>query len=243
MAISSIDDNTSAISSDAFTMGVCTNDTTHTNCSPSQSYRGYPGQKISVVGLDLYGNVSPSIAVLYTVDFDTSSGMLLSLQCNQKTCYDYVVQSKCPLGFVLNDTSETCMCNQFLLEANLVCSINNLTVLKLGSQWVGSISNSVVVYDSCPYDYCAPSPISVSLSSSDDQCNDNRGGVLCGACIGGRSAMFGTSRCMSCSNYHIFHLVTCAVMGVALITTLLVLNITVSSGTINGLIFYANVIG
>ena len=42
---------------------------------------------------------------------------------------------------------------------------------------------------------------------------------------------------------YILHLATFAVLGVALVATLLVLNITVSSGTINGLVFYANIIG
>ena len=232
-AISTIDNNISAIASDAFTMCVCKDNTASPDCNLNQSYSGYPGQTISIVGLDLYGSISPSMVVSYTVDFDSSAAMLLSLQCNQNACYDYVVQSnlddktlcmltqsaisqskilqplcihfkvfECPLGFVLNDTSKTCSCNQFLLGANLSCSINNLTVLKSGRQWVGSISNILVAYDSCPYDYCIPSPISMSLNAPDDQCNYYRGGILCGYCLEGLSAMFGSSRCSKCSNYY-----------------------------------------
>ena len=54
--------------------------------------------------------------------------------------------------------------------------------------------------------------------------------------------MLGTSNCKKCSNRWLLLLLPLGLAGVALVVCLMVLNLTVSMGTINGLIFYANIV-
>ena len=66
--------------------------------------------------------------------------------------------------------------------------------------------------------------------------------MLCGACADGLSVMLGTNECGECSWLSILLLLVFAVFGILLVILLLVLNLTVSVGAINGLIFYANIV-
>ena len=76
----------------------------------------------------------------------------------------------------------------------------------------------------------------------DAQCNYNRSGLLCGKCKKGFSLVFGSSKCIKCSNSNISLLISFALAGIVLVVFLLVLKLTVAVGTINGLIFYANIV-
>ena len=75
-----------------------------------------------------------------------------------------------------------------------------------------------------------------------EQCAFDRYGTLCGSCREGFSQVFGTSRCLECSNKHLSLLIPFSLAGIALVAFLFALNLTVSVGTINGLIFYANIL-
>ena len=113
--------------------------------------------------------------------------------------------------------------------------------------WIG-LSNSTngtgfVIHDR-PFDYCVQKPVNISLSSSDSaekQCTYNRTGSLCGTCKE-LSLVFGSSRCQECSRYYIFLFIPFALAGIALVAFILLLNMTVATGTIHGLIFYANIL-
>ena len=54
--------------------------------------------------------------------------------------------------------------------------------------------------------------------------------------------IFGSSRCKECSDNYISLLTPFALAGIALVTFILLLNMTVATGTIYGLIFYANIL-
>ena len=74
------------------------------------------------------------------------------------------------------------------------------------------------------------------------QCN--RAGLLCGACKEGYSLALGTSQCKQCTNNnHLALLVPFAVMGIALVFLLLICKLTMATGTLSGLVFYANIVG
>ena len=113
--------------------------------------------------------------------------------------------------------------------------------------WIG-LSNSTnetgfVIHD-CPFDYCVKKPENISLSSpdsADKQCAYNRTGSLCGMCQD-LSLVFGSSRCEECSSYYIFLFIPFALAGIALVAFILLFNMTVATGTIHGLIFYANIL-
>ena len=76
----------------------------------------------------------------------------------------------------------------------------------------------------------------------DAQCNYERSGLLCGKCKKGFSLVFGSSKCIKCSNSYLSLLIAFALAGIVLVVFLLVLKLTVAVGTINGLIFYANIV-
>ena len=54
--------------------------------------------------------------------------------------------------------------------------------------------------------------------------------------------MLGSNQCGQCTNYYIALIISLAVAGIALIAFIIALNLTVSVGTLNGLIFYANIV-
>jgi len=124
------------------------------------------------------------------------------------------------------------------------CDINTTLIHHPPSMWIGiySTDNTIAVHRNCPFDHCKPGKTHVNLSNPDEQCNSNHAGVLCGGCQPGLSLTLGTSQCLQCSNIYLLLLIPFALAGVALVLFLLKCNLTVSLGTINGLMFYANIV-
>jgi hypothetical protein len=124
------------------------------------------------------------------------------------------------------------------------CNFTIYTVNRHAQQWIGVVDNTriIVVHQHCPYDYCKPYALSLNLSVPDDQCSSYRSGILCGACQPGYSQVLGTSNCKKCSNVWILLTLIFALAGGLLVAGLVLFNLTVSMGTINGLIFYANIV-
>ena len=163
-----------------------------------------------------------------------------------------VALQKCPLGFLFSSGSKTCLCLQSInLHSGVQCDYSTYLISKTKHKWISatyehnnSQHHGVIIYDQCPYDYCqTQNPLSFHLEFPDDQCAFNRSGVLCGACQTNFSHVLGTSRCLKCSNLPLLAVIPGVLFaGVALIIFLMLFNLTVSVGTINGLIFYANII-
>ena len=154
----------------------------------------------------------------------------------------------CPLGFMLSDQPAKCVCHTTLQQHNITCNIDDQTVHREGTVWVnasfaGNESNGVVVHHHCPYGYCNLEELDIRLDFPDTQCNFNHSGILCGGCRPGLSLTLGTSQCLRCSNKYIALLIPFAIAGIVLVAFIKLLNLTVSEGTLNGLIFYANIIG
>ena len=150
----------------------------------------------------------------------------------------------CPLGFELRDNSSTCDCIDYLTRNGITCNIMDQTVHRTAFMWIGNDSNgSIVVHHNCPFDYCNQTVSDFSLYKQEEQCSFNRTGVLCGACQPGYSLVLGTSLCSTeCSNIYLLLLLPILMAGLVLVALLLKCNLTVSTGTINGLIFYTNII-
>ena len=147
-------------------------------------------------------------------------------------------------GFMLDGSSEVCECAQPLRERNMTCDIDTKVITRLPPYWLSNYSNHLLLHDNCPYDYCKPMvvPIIMTEPNISDQCAFDRYGTLCGSCREGWSQVFGTSRCLKCTNIYVLYILLFAVAGIALVVTLLVFNLTVSVGAINGLVFYANIV-
>ena len=156
----------------------------------------------------------------------------------------------CPLGFVLNKVEGICECDSTLSSSTLSissCNINDQTILRPANSWIVGKTNidhlySYQVSQRCPLDYCLPHPSYLDLSKPDSQCQFNRAGLLCGECKKGLSAVFGTSECQQCSNNFLFLVFAFMSAGIILVVSLFIFNLTVTSGNINGLIFYANIV-
>jgi hypothetical protein len=80
---------------------------------------------------------------------------------------------------------------------------------------------------------------SESADNNHYYCNNDK---LCHKCKEGYSMAIGSNGCIKCSNQHLMLLVLFVAAGLLLVFFIKVLNMTVSQGTINGLIFYANVV-
>ena len=152
----------------------------------------------------------------------------------------------CPIGFMISNSSPPqCVCDTLLHGLDITCNITNQIIHRRGAVWVSSEDNGtkLMVSNHCPYDYCKTGVVNVSLDYPDTQCAFNHSGTLCGGCQPGLSLALGSPQCLDCSNnYHLALLIPFALAGLALVFFIKVLNFTVAKGTINGLIFYANIV-
>ena len=161
---------------------------------------------------------------------------------------DIIVYLKdCPLGFSLSPANGTCACDPMLDGSGVQCNINNQSFLRPTSSWIGFIDESpsnmtgVMFHPNCPIGYCS-NEVSITSNTSDSQCQPHRIGLLCGECEEGYSLTLGDGKCAKCSNTYLLLVLPFAVAGLLLVAVLFALNLTVTEGSINGLIFYANVI-
>ena len=159
------------------------------------------------------------------------------------------VNRTCPPGFNLSEIEMSCVCNRRLAKYTNHCNISNglgrITRRSYDQFWVGydSDSNALILHPYCPFDYCVSHTVDFPLNNTDLQCAYNRSGLLCGACKKGYSLVLGTSQCKQCTNIHLVLLIPFALMGLALVFFLLVSKLTVATGTLSGLVFYANIVG
>ena len=158
----------------------------------------------------------------------------------------YVKFHSCPTGFTLSRSRMACACNSRLSKYTNSCDINDESIQRDGEFWVGydNHTKGLIFHPHCAFDYCKLESIKFILNDTDLQCEYNRSGLLCGACKKGFSLALGSSKCMQCSNTfnYLWLLIVFALAGIALVVFLLVCRITVAAGTINGLIFYANIV-
>ena len=184
--------------------------------------------------------------------------------CNETSVRTVAIEiiCSCPVGFQIssnNDTTCDCSCHQLLQSyQNTECNPTTESIIRRENFWISYInytgsnySSGYVIYSHCPFDYCytPDKEVSVNLNlpnGSDAQCNSNRMGTLCGTCKSGLSVSLGSSICVRCPKYWPGLLVTIVIafilLGIGLVAFLLLLNLTVAIGTLNALIFYANIV-
>ena len=166
----------------------------------------------------------------------------------------YIEIKNCPLGF--SNVNTSCRCLPPLQEG-FDCYIDNKTIVPHSGYWIGYSqklhNETTILYSTgCTVDYCKnthPEEMPdirselTNFSNQDNQCQFGRTGILCGACPTNFSVTLGSSDCKhSCSNLSLLLIPLFAAMGILLVVFLLSLNMTVAEGTINGLLFYANIV-
>ena len=166
----------------------------------------------------------------------------------------------CPIGFQILDNNKAvcnCVCDKVLLPYDKTeCNSTANSIIRKENFWITYVnetnnSNGYLIYPNCPFDYCHPpeNHISVNLNlpnGSDAQCASNRTGTLCGYCKPGLSVSLGSTHCLRCPTYWPGLLVMIVIVaifsGIGLVALILILNLTVAVGTLNAIIFYANII-
>ena len=156
----------------------------------------------------------------------------------------------CPIGFAINDYPPSCVCNEFLRDNNISsCTIQNHdgAIFRTGTQWIGLYteinSTDIILTQYCPYGYCKPGAYLFHLSAYDVLCSNGRSGLLCGSCADNFSIVLGNSSCQKCSsNNYIALLLVFLLAGLLLVSFIHLLDLTVAIGSINGLLFYANIV-
>ena len=153
----------------------------------------------------------------------------------------------CPLGFELEgDHLTKCGCSKLLQGLEGVsCDITDQTITRSDLVWIGVDNSSVetlVTSEYCPYNYCKSEREQIRLGDYNSQCNYNHSGMLCGECRAGFSLALGSSQCLRCSNWYLVLILPFALAGIALVAFIKVINLTIAHGTLNGLIFYVNIV-
>ena len=211
------------------------------------------GAKCSMVYYTLSTTVSQVKIEIYPESVCKNYFSALSVSANIKAC---------PPGFEQNRDTKSCTCEATMEELGIQCDITSQSFSHEHGVWLGfskqqlhfsqpqfNSSQSaeapvlIFLHSHCPLDYCSNKNINFTHNSTDEQCRNGRQGFLCGACVTGYSLTLGGSKCSKCSYTYLLLFLVFAIAGVALVVLLLTLGFTVSAGTLNGLIFFANIIG
>ena len=189
-----------------------------------------------------------------------SDGPCKDAELSSATVEILFLKCSCPIGLQesrMNSTNCTCDCHSDVSPYIEYCDSNTglLTKQRQTRAWISYINETnltgYLVYPNCPFDYCLSTspPVNVDLNQpngADAQCAFARSSLLCGSCQPGLSLSLGSSRCLPCPSYWPALLIAIAIAailaGIALVTLLLLLNMTVAVGTLNGLIFYVNIV-
>ena len=154
-------------------------------------------------------------------------------------------------------TKCVCECDSELDGYTLSRNYETKTIMKNRNSWITYINNTLtkysdyVIYPYCPLDYCKDHSKRTNINlnnenGTDAQCAQFRTGTLCGACQSNFSLSLGSSRCILCPKYWpaylIIMLIASLIAGIILVALILILNLTVAIGTLNGVIFYANIV-
>ena len=212
---------------------------------------------------------TPLIINIYS--FQISQQLILSPKLDTGSIHELVKKSKritklyflacmdCPIGFQqIKDDGRGCDCVcEAKLELHIIsCNYTRETVIKKGTRvWISYLSvkntSGYLIYPYCPMNYCFPPDTIVEINlniknGADAQCAHSHSGFLCGACSPGLSLSLGSSCCLQCHTHWpevlVAIIISSLFAGIILVASLLMLNLTVAFGTLNRLIFYADIV-
>ena len=186
--------------------------------------------------------------VFHAYSYQEQFGILVmtsDILCSENTLKVHVTIEQCPFGF--EKIADRCQCDHRLQEqfVTMKCNIDEILIIMEENGWFGYDDQYLRIHNGCPLNYCSQRENISGSSYQDAGCDNNRGGILCGRCVADYSVVLGSWKCRKCSHlsrYNFIWLtVVIALAGVVLVVFLFLVKVTVSSGTINGLIFYANI--
>ena len=254
----------SVISSEPTDVCFCVDNNT-INCSQTQlKIKAYRGEEIniSVVTVGQLNGVAPAILHIHNTLADLGLHNTSAVSCKAislKPIYESYTLNvhdsrsiknlqisflNCPPGFKKSSKNKSCDCEELkYISSTITCDAATKMMTRQENIWIGNINGCVVVQTPCPFDYCNTAQVSFSPTDPDPQCALNRTGIMCGRCQDGLSLALGSNNCIQCPRFsYLALIIPFAAAGFGLVALLMVLNLTVSIGTINGLIFYANIV-
>ena len=189
-----------------------------------------------------YVTRAPKINIMTQTAYDSKSSKATNLEIN-------LFYRDCPLGFALTmdkgNATAVCACDSLISHVVTDCNTTNGTITKSKiNTWIGAISenSTEVAYSQT----CLPNQCNNDLlfdpNSPNDQCINGRTGILCSKCPKHSSLTIGIPKCMSCSNYSLLLLIAFAGAGILLVAVLFLINLTVTTGVLNGMLWYAFVV-
>ncbi len=159
----------------------------------------------------------------------------------------------CPDAF--NRSSDRCECEERLQTYDVECIIDSeeriyikrktadSVLFWMSTLYVNRSYQGLILYETCPPEFCKTEPVEILLDDLDSQCNHHRSGKLCGACAVNYSLLLGNSRCrQDCSNNYLGLLLVFSAAGIVLVIFLTSLRLTVATGLINSIILFANIV-
>ena len=209
------------------------------------------------VNYTLYSQTINSFVVMYitTIFQEHSSMVSYHTRCDEKDHNNCFLRTPvfinftilpCPPGFILLDNPSRCDCYSIFTDTlNVTCHITKGIgyFSWTGDLWINIYGNEILYDKYCPHNYCKKNNTLINLKNLSSQCDFNRARRLCGQCKEGYSLAIGSSNCIHCqTNNNLSIIIFFAVAGLLLVFFIGILNITVTQGAINGLIFYANII-
>ena len=160
----------------------------------------------------------------------------------------------CPAGFSLQKTHVdnrelyACSCGGFFnkspVNEDFQCDSATGKIRRIDVQsWLSVISNNTIEYTRlCLPEQCNTNTnVNFTPTEPDVLCNPHHTGRACGACDDGFSKTFGSKHCHKCSNIWLVTIILYGILGIILVLVIHLLKLTVTMGTINGLIFFCNI--
>ena len=190
----------------------------------------------------------------YTITFDQQGIWDCSFVHYFQESYDtiilynkyYIASLACPPGFLF--TNKKCKCHPNLKKIMEFpnCDINDQSILRPGNMWImySNATDEIMYTLNCPTQYCSTESSYIQLANPDQQCNSNREGLMCGKCMEGFSATFGSSRCKKCSNVWLTMIIAFMLVGLLLMLMLIIISFKVHLDNVNvtGFLLYVNII-
>ena len=171
--------------------------------------------------------------------------------------------AECPPGFVSSDGKE-CTCNSHAYVGLIKCDTNILHSYLMRGFWIGQLNDpsgsNELATGLCPVDYCnydnqfSENEPTVRLPQRVEQldraiCGEARTGVLCGKCREGFTTYFHsphyqckTQNTVLCKVGWLFYILSEIVPVTMVFITVLALNISFTSGAINGFILFSQLV-
>ena len=215
-----------------------------------------------------YSQVTNNKILLYGKRNDVATITLTDTSPRHNILSFNVTMQACPPGFILNETSQSCICaNDNTYVGIDFCNNKKMIAYSKPGYWFGYKTNETENEDTlisgfCPKGLCkhseSPKPVLLPDKANEKElnqvmCSENNKGILCGECNDNCSIYFHSlefkctcnsdgSICNDCNLGWLFYVLS-EIIPVTIIFLLIILfNVPFTSGLVNGFIFYCQVV-